>query len=195
MTTRRSAAGLATTLALLLAAGPRLSPAQAPAAPAAATTAPAPAPPPSPVAAIRNKLSAGDLLSAESVLEVHREKNGEDGAWLQGLAWLARGALIMGDLPKAGRYAAQVRAECAKRIAAGTKIEADHDLEIALGAAIETDAQRIQRTRGKAAAVRLLRAEIARYEGPTTLLLRLHKRLDMLTLVGTPAPEIVAEDF
>lgn len=34
----------------------------------------APAPPPSPVSGVRNKMAAGDLLSAESVLEVHRAK-------------------------------------------------------------------------------------------------------------------------
>src|SRR5262245_65668662 len=45
---------------------------------AADTARKAPPPPPSPVQGIRNKVSAGDLLSAESVLEVHRAKNGED---------------------------------------------------------------------------------------------------------------------
>jgi thiol-disulfide isomerase/thioredoxin len=154
-----------------------------------------PAAPPSPVSGIRNKLSAGDLLSAESVLEVHREKNGEDGAWLQGLSWLARGALLLGDLPKAERYAAQARAECAKRIAAGTRLDADHDIEIALGAAIETDAQRLERTRGKSAAAALMRAEIAKYDGPTPFLCRLHKRLALLTMEGAPAPELIPEDY
>lgn len=62
-----------------------------------------------PVNAIRSKLSAGDLLSAESVLEVHRDQYREDGPWLQGLGWLARGAMPTGDLDKAARYAAEVR--------------------------------------------------------------------------------------
>ena len=167
--------------------------AQVPAAPPPAAA--APAPPPSPVSGIRNKISAGDLLSAESILEVHREKNGEDGPWLQGVAWLARGALLLGDLDKAERYAKQVRDECAKRLARGDTLERDHDLETALGAAIETDAQRLQRTKGKQAATELVRAEIARYGGPTAFVSRLHKRLDMLTLEGTPAPEWVTEDF
>ena len=62
------------------------SPAPPPAtASTAVTTAPAdsvakPAPPTSPVSGIRNKISAGDLLSAESILEVYREKNGEDSS-------------------------------------------------------------------------------------------------------------------
>jgi len=161
--------------------------------PAAAPT--APTPPPSPVSAIRNKLSAGDLLSAESVLEVYREQHGEDGPWLQGLSWLARGAFLLGDMDKTERYTKQTRDACAQRMANGTKLDADHDLEIALGAAIETDAQRIERAKGKKAAADLVRAELAKYDGPTAFLCRLHKRLNMLTLVGAAAPELVAEDY
>jgi thiol-disulfide isomerase/thioredoxin/uncharacterized membrane protein len=168
--------------------------AQAPAPPATAPAV-APASPPSPVSAIRNKLSAGDLLSAESVLEVHREKNGEDGPWLQGLAWLARGAYLLGDMDKAERYAKQVREACAQRLATSDTLERNHDIEIALGAAIETDAQRLERTKGKKAAAELVRTELQRYTAPPTLLMRLHKRLNMLTLEGTPAPGWVAEDF
>jgi thiol-disulfide isomerase/thioredoxin len=181
---------------VLLAAAAILAPAHAQApATTAATVTPAPSPPPSPVSGIRNKLSAGDLLSAESILEVHREKNGEDGAWLQGLAWLTRGAFLLGDMEKAERYAKQVREACAQRLAKGDTLEKNHDLEIALGAAIETDAQRLERTKGKKAAAQLMRDEIARHASPPTLLMRLHKRLNMLTLEGTPAPEWVTEDF
>src|SRR5262249_28541760 len=117
MIQRRSIPYLAA--AILATCGPLATGYAQPPAPAtsAAGPAPAPAPPPSPVAGIRNKLSAGDLLSAESILEVHREKNGEDGPWLQGLSWLARGALLLGDMEKAERYAKQVRQVCAQRLA------------------------------------------------------------------------------
>jgi len=50
-------------------------------APPAPASRPAPAPP-SPVTGIRNKISAGDLLSAESILEIHRGRVGEDDAYL-----------------------------------------------------------------------------------------------------------------
>lgn len=42
------------------------------------TTPATPATPPSPVTGIHNKISTGDLLSAESMLEVRCAKNGED---------------------------------------------------------------------------------------------------------------------
>jgi thiol-disulfide isomerase/thioredoxin len=163
-------------------------------APATATVPAAPAVPPSPVTGIRNKLSAGDLLSAESILEVHREKNGEDGAWLAGLGWLARGAMLLGELDKAQRYTADVRAHCAERLAKGATLAKDHDLEGALGAAIEVGAQVRERTRGRKPAAEFVRHELAAWStGSTAFQSRLHKRLNLLTLEGTPAPELVME--
>ncbi len=168
----------------------------APATPATRDTAhAAPAPPPSPVSGIRNKLSAGDLPSAESMLEVYRERNGEDGAWLTGLSWLARGALLMGDLDRARDYIAQVRARCDERLARGATLATDHDVEIAWGAAVEVEAQRLERTRGARAAAAFVRGELARTPGPVALRSRLNKRLDLLTLTGAAAPELAIEDY
>jgi thiol-disulfide isomerase/thioredoxin len=187
------------TLAALLAAASLASargtapPAPAPA--PAVAPAPAPASRPSPVSGIRNKLSAGDLPSAESILEVHRETHGEDGPYLNGLAWLARGAVLLGDAGKAGRYAADVRARCAERLARGDDLAKDHDLEIALGAAIEVQAQLLAREQGAARAAEFVRAELAGLAGPVALRSRLHKRLNLLALAGSPAPELVVEDF
>jgi cytochrome c biogenesis protein CcmG, thiol:disulfide interchange protein DsbE len=185
------AAVLAASLAFAQSAPP---PAPAPAVPPTPATAPTPAKP-SPVSGIRNKISAGDLLSAESILEVHREKNGEDGPYLVGLSWLARGALLLGEDGKTRRYVADVRAKCAEKLKAGADLEKDDDLEIALGAAIEVEAQRIERKQGSKAAGEFVRKELAALRGPVALRSRLYKRLNMLTLVGQPAPELVIEDF
>ena len=150
--------------------------------------------PASPVPGIRNKLAAGDLLSAESILEVYNKKNGEDGLWLTGLSWLARGAILVDDTAKASRYASQVRKSCAKRIAGGADVAKDHDLEISLGAAIEVEAQLIAKAKGARQAAAYLRGELARVKGPMTLRTRIHKRLNMVALVGEPAPELAVED-
>lgn len=152
-------------------------------------------PPPSPVTGIRNKISAGDLLSAESILEEHLTKNGEDGQWLNGLSWLARGALLVGDTGKAKEYAAKVRATCADRISHGADLEKDHDLEIAYGAAIEVETQRLEQTMGHRQAAEYVRSELANLKGPVALIARLNKRLNMLTLTGERAPELEIEDF
>lgn len=179
-------------LAAVLLVAATFATAQTPA-PAPATA--HPAPPASPVSAIRNKLSADDLLSAESILEVYRDRNGVDGNYLVGLSWLARGALMLGDPAKARRYADDVRTRCADSLGHGADMANNGDLELALGAADEVEAQLIARKQGKRAAAAFLRAELARFSGPVTLRARLQKRLNMLTMAGTPAPELVIEDF
>lgn len=179
----------------LLCASP-LAHAQSPAAPAttsAITSAPAAPAPTPPSQGIRNKISAGDLPSAESILEVYREKNGEDALWLNGLGWLARGSLLLGDLQKAQAYAADVRARSLQLLGTSRDVATAPDVEIPLGAAIEVEAQRLERSRGKRAAVDYLRGELATFQGPTGFRSRLHKRLAMLTWTGAPAPEIVPE--
>ena len=154
----------------------------------------APAPTPGPVQGIRNKIAAGDLLSAESILEVHRAENGEDAAYLSGLAWLARGALLLGDRDKADLYAADVRQRCDAARAKGTQLEDDHGLEIALGTAVEVRAQLIEKKSGARQAAAYVRNELADIHGPVALRARLNKRLNILTLVGAPAPELAIED-
>jgi thiol-disulfide isomerase/thioredoxin len=169
---------------------------QSPAPATPADTAVAKPSPPSPVSGIRNKISAGDLLSAESILEVYAQRAGEDSRFLNGLAWLARGALLLGDPAKAERYAGDVRRRIGLKLAAGTKLADDEDLETALGGAIEVQAQLTQRRKGAVAAADGVRKEIAALpDAPVPLRARLHKRLDMLSLVGTPAPEIDVEDW
>lgn len=160
---------------------------------AAPTTAPAP-PPPSPVSGIRNKISAGDLLSAESILEVHREKHGDDGPALVGAGWLARGALLLGETGKARLLAQDVRRRCAARIAAGATPASDAELTLALGHALEVQAQLIAVDAGREASVRFLERELAAVAAPVSLRSRLMKRMNLMELPGTPAPELVLEE-
>ncbi|MDQ2869448.1 MAG: hypothetical protein M3S32_01805, partial [Acidobacteriota bacterium] len=127
-----------------------------PASPSATPPAAAPASAPDDVRMIRLKISAGDLPSAESILEYHRSEKGEDGDYLLGLAWVARGAALMGEWSTASRYA-----KSAREIAdAALKRPADYDTHreavYALGTAIEVQAQALAASGKKAEAVRYL---------------------------------------
>lgn len=185
--------GLALALTGILTASTTLAQSPPPAVPARVDS--LPAPPPSPVSGIRNKLSAGDLLSAESILEVHRAKYGEDGPYLVGLSWLARGAQLVGDTAKARHYASDVRARCASLLGQGHTLTTDHDLETALGAAIEIQSGLIASTKGERAAADYVRGELAHIDGPVALRSRLNKCINLRVMAGVPAPEIVVEDF
>jgi thiol-disulfide isomerase/thioredoxin len=197
VSTRRVVYALAALLAASsLAFAQSAAPPAVPAAPQAkADTAAKPAPPPSPIQGMRNKISAGDLLSAESILEVYREKNGEDARYCPGLAWLARGAMLLGDQEKARRYASDVRGRCADSIAGGARLDQNDDLAVALGAAIEVDAQLLERERGAQAAAAMLSAELDRLEGPVSLRSRVNKRLNLISLAGRRAPELEVDDW
>ena len=140
--TRRVALLSILAASVAVAVAPARAQAPTPASPASpAAPLPAPLPAPSPVMGIRNKLSAGDLRSAESIAEAWRSQHGQDGPWLVGYSWLARGALILGERERAGLYADSTLACCAQRRAAGADPARDAELETALGAAIEVHAQ------------------------------------------------------
>jgi thiol-disulfide isomerase/thioredoxin len=192
------ACALAAGAAGALAAGARAqapSPSAVPAPPAAPPAAPAPTPPGARLlSSIRNKLSAADLRSAESLAEVYRETYGDDGSHLLGVSWLARGALLLGEDAKAAAYVAETRRRTDARIARGVQVDQDDSLEIALGAAIEVEAQLRARSKGRADAVRFLDAEFARTPAPVALRSRIMKRRNLLALEGKPAPAWTADD-
>ena len=83
----------------------------------------------------------------------------------------------------------------AASIAQGARLDQDDDLAVALGAAIETDAQRIEREQGVSAATALVKNELEQIDGPVSLRSRLHKRLESDDARWSPAPELELEDW
>ena len=161
------------------------------------TPAPTPAPTPPPrdnLRFIRMKISAGDLPSAESILEVHRAEKGEDGEYILGLAWLARGAALLDDWTAATRYAKASRAIAMTKL--GTPPSWDHNSEAqyALGTAIEVEAQALVHDGKNAEAIRFLERSSKELEtAPYNLRARIWKRRNQIDLVGQKAPAIRAE--
>ena len=106
--------------------------------------------------------------------------------------WLA-GAALLNQWDQATAYAAETRSlsehELAKR-----KLDAEPHLPIALGAAYEVLAQGMAEKGHQAQAVSLLRSALARY-GNTSIRLRLQKNLNLLSLVGQPAPPLQAAQY
>jgi cytochrome c biogenesis protein CcmG/thiol:disulfide interchange protein DsbE len=157
---------------------------------------PAPAPPPTMVDLrfIRMKISAGDLLSAESILEVHKAEKGEDEEYLLGLAWVARGAALTGDWPAASRYARAARDLAVSKLGTPPDWENAGGAQYALGTAIEVEAQALVAAGRKAEALRFLdESARAQAKAPYNLRARIQKRRNQIELVGQPAPDFRAE--
>ncbi|HEY6930127.1 MAG TPA: TlpA disulfide reductase family protein [Thermoanaerobaculia bacterium] len=165
-----------------------------------ATPAPTPAPTPPPnidVRMIRYKISAGDLPSAESILEYHKREEGEDGDYTMGVAWVARGAALLGDWKAAFEWAKKARKIADAKLRSPSDYEKESEAVYALGTSIEVEAQALAAAGKKQEAIALLEAEEKNQEAaqaPYNLRARIWKRRNLLELAGKPAPAVRAED-
>ncbi len=142
------------------------------------------------VSDVRFKLSAGDLSSAEALVEDFNRANGANSEYAAAVSWLARGALTLGETDTAARYLAQTKTLVAELLKS-KRVEDDSFLEAAAGASIETEA-RIMAARGNPdRAIAFLNSELPRWK-TWWIAARIHKNLDLLTLEGQPAPELDA---
>ena len=137
---------------------------------------------------VRLKLSAGDFDSAEAMVDEARRAKGNTDENIEGLSWLARGALYMKEYDVAQKYATETRSlvmEARKK----TPLEKSPRLQAALGASIEVQAQADAAQGRREQALKLLREELKRWQG-SALESRLWKNLNQLSLEGTKAPPI-----
>jgi len=139
---------------------------------------------------VRFKLSAGDLSSAEAVVEDYHRDNGANSEYAAALSWLARGAFSLGQTDAAARYLADTKTLVAALLKNKT-VDDDSFLETAAGAAIEVEARILAAHGHRDKAVAFLESELPHWK-TWRIQARIHKNLDLLTLEGTPAPELDA---
>jgi thiol-disulfide isomerase/thioredoxin len=163
--------------------------------PTPTSAAPHPAPPAmDDLRGIRMKISAGDLPSAESILEVHRAEKGEDPEYVRGIAWLARGAALTGDWAAASRYAKAAREIAVAKLGTPPDYEEHPEATYALGTAIEVEAQALAAAGKKTEAIRFLDESSRSLEkAPYNLRARIWKRRNQTELVGQKAPDFRVE--
>ena len=143
---------------------------------------------------VRTSLAQGNFPGATAELETYRTSHGVDPDYLEALSWIARASLSSNHLDQAATYARQTETLAQEQLKHRT-LDAEPHLPLALGAAIEVQAQ-VLTTRGQQTqAVALLRHNLALY-GNTSLRARLQKNLNLLGLAGQPAPLLsTAEHF
>lgn len=173
----------ALSLAVALALGPATVLAQAPA---------APTPPPNLIQQVRAVLNKGDLAGAAAVAATYRNEKGITPEYLEAYSWLGRGALAAKDYDKAEQYALDTYDLCVDTLQR-RKMDDEPRLPIAIGAAIEVRAQ-VQAARGnRSEAVYFLRREAESYKD-TSILQRINKNINLLSLEGQPAFEIASSE-
>lgn len=145
------------------------------------------------VTEVRTALAQRNFNAATSELQTYRAQHGSDPEYLEALAWLARGSLSANQLDQAETYARQTESEARSQLA-HRSLDAEPHLPQALGAAIEVQAQILALRGQNARAIALLRRSLVTY-GNTSLRARLQKNLNMLGLVGQPAPPLSVAEY
>src|SRR5262245_58441361 len=139
-------------------------------------------------AVAQNNFSLGD-----SYIQQYRNEHGVTAEVLEALSWLGRGAVAAKQLDKAEAYAKETQRlsleELKKR-----PLDAEAHLPIALGAAIEVQAQVLNERGERNEAVALLRRELATYRS-TSIRTRIQKNIHLLTLEGKTAPVLDEREF
>jgi thiol-disulfide isomerase/thioredoxin len=142
---------------------------------------------------VRTDLAHRDFAAADSQLQAYRAQHGVDPAYLEAFSWTAREALAANQLDKADAAAKQTET-LARQLLQKRSLDSEPHLPIALGAAIEVQAQVLAAHGQNAQASVLLRHALAAY-GNTSIGPRLHKNLNLLTLTSQTAPALSTSEY
>lgn len=144
--------------------------------------------PPRIVLFVQAALQHGDLAQASALVGQYRRLNGDTPEALEALSWLARGQLAFGHPGDAQKETEEI--ERGASAALGTRtLDQEPHLPLALGAAYEIQAEILNADHKKSEAVQLLESEMRKWHG-TSIVSRLQKNLNLLTLQGKPMPPL-----
>ncbi|MGH9500119.1 MAG: thioredoxin fold domain-containing protein [Terriglobales bacterium] len=137
---------------------------------------------------VRTALAKGNFSTATSELESYRTAHGVDPDYLEALSWMARALLSAKQLDQAATYAKQTETLAREQLRHRT-LDSEPRLPLALGAALEVQAQVLAARDQQPQAIALLRHALATY-GNTSIHARLEKNLNLLGLAGQVAPPL-----
>jgi thiol-disulfide isomerase/thioredoxin len=142
---------------------------------------------------VRATLAQRNFAAADSQLQTYRAQHGVDPAYLEALSWTAREALAANQLDAADAAAKQTET-LARQLLQKRSLDAEPHLPIALGAALEVEAEVLAAHGENAQAAALLRRALVSY-GNTSISARLHKNLNLLSLTAQPAPALSTSEY
>lgn len=142
---------------------------------------------------VRVQVGQNNYSAADSELRDFRARHGVTPEYLEALSWVARGAAQMHQWTQATAYARDTRT-LSEQLLTKQKLDSEPHLPIALGASYEVLAQAMAETGKRTEATALLRTALAKYRG-TSIEARLQKNLNLISLVGRPAPPLQSTQF
>jgi thiol-disulfide isomerase/thioredoxin len=137
---------------------------------------------------VRESIARGDLPRASEMIRAYRASRGVTPEAVEALSWMARGELAQKNLVQADKDAQETYRLAQDQLKTHPLLR-DASLQVALGAAIEVQAN-ILVTRGqRAEAVTYLREQLKTYYA-TPLRPRIQKNINLLSLEGKRAPAL-----
>jgi thiol-disulfide isomerase/thioredoxin len=141
---------------------------------------------------VRQALSQGNLPAAEQMLRDYRAKVGVTPEMLEALSWIGRAQLARSSWDQA-EATSQRTLDLAAVELKRRPLDSDPHLPVAIGAAIEVQAQALAARGQRGPAIAFLRKELALYSN-TSIGPRIQKNINLLGLEGKPAPELRSEE-
>jgi len=142
---------------------------------------------------VRGLIERHDMATAERAARSYQSQAGVTPELAAALSWLARGALESKQYDQADHYAGETRKMTAELLRT-RRLEADPWLPTALGASIEVHAQVLAARGERVEAIGYLRQQLGLY-GSTSIGERIRKDLNLLNLVGKPAPALDEQEW
>jgi thiol-disulfide isomerase/thioredoxin len=137
---------------------------------------------------VRSQLARNDYSAAEAGLQIYRNQRGITADYLEGLSWMARASLAANHLDRAETFARQTES-LSRQLLLKRRLDAEPQLPIALGAALEVQAQLLAARGQQPQAIALLRRNLVTYRN-TSIQARLQKNLNLIGMAGQSAPPL-----
>jgi hypothetical protein len=134
---------------------------------------------------VRQAIANHDFALADSDIHTYQLQHGITPEMIEAVSWMARGALAAHDYSQADAYAEQTRRLALEQLTKRPLDEERH-LPIALGAAIEVQAQVLADQSHRSEAIVFLTGQLSKYYD-TSIRARIQKNINLLTLEGKPA--------
>jgi thiol-disulfide isomerase/thioredoxin len=142
---------------------------------------------------VRVALEENSFGTAISQLENYRSGHGADPSYLEAASWVARAYLSRNQLDQAEQWAKQVETS-ARQLLEHRELDSEPHLPLALGAALEVEAQSLALRGESSQAAALLKRNLVTY-GHTSIRARLQKNLNLMGLTGQIAPSLMVTNY
>ena len=142
---------------------------------------------------VRIALAQNNFSAAEAELDSYRSRQGTNPEYIEAYSWLARAALDQSQYDEAAAYAKQTKTLALEQLKQHP-LDAEPHLPLALGAALEVQAQVLAARGQRTQALTLLRTALQNY-GNTSIRARLQKNLNLLSFEGRAAPALKEDQY